>query len=166
MVIPAKRSAEDEPTTNAWTMASDKIIVTYGDIYLKLGKEGFPNFRVLVSSVALTLASPVFDAMFNGNFSEGQARSASLPHEVPLAEDDTQAMLLVDQIAHMRTSHLPEKLTIDAFTDFAFVCDKPSFATSTSAPKPSRHGAKYGSLKSSKVPPEQTSRKSYLQTTC
>lgn len=105
-------------------MAVDNTIASRGDIIFKLGKEGETATKVLVSSLVMSLSSPVFDAMFNGNFAEGQARSPDQPREVALPDDDTQAMLLVCRIAHMRTSDLPEMLSVNAFTEFALVSDK------------------------------------------
>lgn len=49
--------------------------------------------RLRVSSVILSSASPVFKAMFGPNFAEGQGeRTAGDPREVPLYDDDLDAM--------------------------------------------------------------------------
>ncbi|KAF1918156.1 hypothetical protein BDU57DRAFT_189207 [Ampelomyces quisqualis] len=105
-------------------MAVDITVASRGDVIFKLGEEGETVTKVLISSLVMGLSSPVFDAMLNGNFAEGQARLPDQPREVALPEDDTQAMLLVFRITHMQTSDLPERLSIDAFADFALVCDK------------------------------------------
>jgi hypothetical protein len=62
--------------------------------------------------------------MLNGSFAEGQARSGDSPREIPLPDDDAQSILLICKIAHMKTTELPEKLSVDAFTQFAVTSDK------------------------------------------
>ena len=105
-------------------MAADTIIAKRGDVILRLGKEGELTTTALVSSAALSLASPVFEAMFNGCFAEGQALSSESPREVPLPDDELMSMLLICRITHMRTADLPEELTVETFADFASTCDK------------------------------------------
>jgi hypothetical protein len=124
MVVPAKRRAEAEPETTPRVMASDIIVAKRGDVRLKLGNARHAITNVLVSSVVLGLASPVFEAMFNGNFAEGQSHSASSPREVPLPDDDVDSMLLISKITHMQTADLARELSVAAFTVFAVICDK------------------------------------------
>jgi hypothetical protein len=121
MVVPAKRPAEADPET---TMASDITVAKRGDVRLKLGKAGQTPTNVLVSSYVLSLASPVFEAMFNGNFAEGQSLSSHSPREVPLPDDDLESMLLICRITHMQTTELAEELSVGSFTEFAFAADK------------------------------------------
>ena len=57
--------------------------------------------RIRVSSEVLTLASPVFNAMLNGNFREGQLElNNDSPPTLDLPEDDADAMLLLCQVLH------------------------------------------------------------------
>jgi hypothetical protein len=58
----------------------------------------------------LSLGSSVLDIMFSGNFAEGQTRFATSPREVPPADDDLHSMVLVDNITHMQTAELSNKL--------------------------------------------------------
>jgi hypothetical protein len=57
--------------------------------------------RLLVSSIILSSASPVFKAMFGPSFTEGQGqRSAGEPREVTLHDDDLKAMDRLCRILH------------------------------------------------------------------
>jgi hypothetical protein len=69
-----------------------EVIATKGDVILQLGKVGVGDGvrNVLVSSVVLSLASPVFATMFDGRFSEGQSLSPASPRTVPLSDDDPE----------------------------------------------------------------------------
>jgi hypothetical protein len=127
MVIPAKRRAEADPETimvSETTTASEITVAKRGDVRLKLGKAGETTTNVLVSSVVLSLASPVFEAMFNGNFAEGQSLSSHSPREVPLPDDDMESILLICKITHMQIAELAEELSVAAFTTFAIMVDK------------------------------------------
>ncbi|KAK4496043.1 hypothetical protein PRZ48_013312 [Zasmidium cellare] len=62
------------------------------------------NSKVLVSSVVLKMASPVFKTLLGPHFREGQtARSSSNPIEIPLPEDDPQATADLCRLLH----HIP-----------------------------------------------------------
>ena len=99
-------------------------IAKHGDIMVTLGRESDTISNVLVCSVALSLLSPVFAAMFGGRFREGQALSTESPSSVSLLEDDPHAMLLICNIAHFRTTDLPIRLSPLTFANFAVACDK------------------------------------------
>ena len=103
-----------------------EVIATKGDVILQLGKVGVGDGvrNVLVSSVVLSLASPVFATMFDGRFSEGQSLSPASPRTVPLSDDDPECITMICKIGHMQTSQLPTTLTaIDLFKP-ALVCNK------------------------------------------
>jgi hypothetical protein len=105
-------------------MSAVTIIAKRGDVILKLGKDGEVATDALVSSVVLSFASPVFEAMFGGHFAEGQALSTDSPHIVPLPDDNTESIMLICKIAHLQAAQLPEELSTTAFADFAIACDK------------------------------------------
>lgn len=92
-----------------------------GDIVLELGKE-----RLLVSSKALTLASPVFEAMFKPTFKEGiQSHQNSCdPSIIPLPEDDAEAFILLCKVVHHRAHEIPQEPGIPCLENLAFICDK------------------------------------------
>ena len=106
------------------TESSDprKTIQLYdgGDVVLQIGPEEQPQ-PVLVSKLAIALASPVWKAMF-----ERQQWAESTADEIPFPEDDIEAMLIVLRIAHLRFQELPGKhgLSLQAMLNLAVVCDK------------------------------------------
>ena len=60
---------------------------------------------IRVSSKVMTLVSPVFDTMLNGNFRESQLQiSSEEPPVLELPEDDAAAMLLLCQVLHHHTN--------------------------------------------------------------
>ncbi|KAH7073589.1 hypothetical protein BKA63DRAFT_566782 [Paraphoma chrysanthemicola] len=67
---------------------------------------------------------PVFEAMLNGKFAEGQALPNTSPRAVPLPEDDQYPMLLICKIAHLLTAELPQQFSVDQLSFFAITCDK------------------------------------------
>jgi hypothetical protein len=117
MADPAKRRARTD-------MATNKVIAKRGDVLLELSKDGKPVDTLLVSSHVLTLASPVFEAMFNGNFAEGQDLSAMSPKTVALPDDNPDAMTLFCNIIHMQTADIADTVSISRLADLAVVCDK------------------------------------------
>lgn len=105
-------------------MATDKVIAKRGDVLLELGREGKPAGTLLVLSHVLSLASPVFEAMFNGNFVEGQNLSAASPKLVALPDDDPESVTLLCRIIHLRTTEITETISLPRLADLAVVCDK------------------------------------------
>ena len=68
-----------------------------GDIVLSVGEK-----RLLSSSKVLSLASPVFRAMFGSQFSEGRRLSTTQPGEIPLTDDDPEVFFYLASIFHHR----------------------------------------------------------------
>lgn len=99
-----------------------KAIDPSGDVLLKVGSA--KQMNLLISSRALSFASPVFAAMFNGRFAEAQSLSSSAPREIPMPDDDAIGMEMLCNIAHLRVSDLPSKIENIALADFAILCDK------------------------------------------
>jgi hypothetical protein len=64
-------------------------ISSYGDVVLMVGPQ---NVRLRIQSQCLRCASKVFDAMFRPHWIKGQGLSKEFPQEVPLLEDDTDAL--------------------------------------------------------------------------
>ncbi|KAH7348213.1 hypothetical protein BKA66DRAFT_400980, partial [Pyrenochaeta sp. MPI-SDFR-AT-0127] len=94
-----------------------------GDVLLCVG-QGENLVKLLVVSSFMSVASPVFEAMFNGRFSEGQDLSSSNPRETLLPDDDPYIMTIVCRMIHMQTSDMPRQLEVDDFAGFAILCDK------------------------------------------
>jgi hypothetical protein len=102
------------------TMA--KIIVNPNhDIVLRLN-----GYDLLVSSKVLSLASPVFEAMFKPHFKEGVEHHLRLgePHIIPLPEDDPEATTLFCQITHHRSRDLPRTPSPLCLENLAIFCNK------------------------------------------
>src|SRR5664279_2337817 len=92
------------------------------DIALRLGN----GDDVLVSSKALSLASPVFEAMFKPHFKEGVQHHLQLGEAViiPLPEDDPEATTLFCQITHHRSQNLRKTPNPLCLENLAILCNK------------------------------------------
>ncbi|KAI4708106.1 uncharacterized protein J4E92_006292 [Alternaria infectoria] len=103
-----------------------EVVAKRGDVILQSGQDGVGEGvrKILVSSVVLGLASPVFAAMFDGRFSEGQNLSPASPRTVPLPDDDPESITMICKIAHMQTSELPLKLAATVLSKIALLCNK------------------------------------------
>ncbi|KAF2651682.1 hypothetical protein K491DRAFT_555608, partial [Lophiostoma macrostomum CBS 122681] len=80
--------------------------------------------RLRVSSQAMSIASPVFAAMFNGRFSEGQNLSSASPKEVDLPDDDDKLMTWLVKIIHSKTLDMPKSIDVQELAQFGVLCDK------------------------------------------
>ena len=75
-----------------------------GDVILVVGNE---KQKMRVSSVILSMASPVFKALLGPHFREGQEpRSSSSPVEVPLSDDESESMRDILDILHFRSGRM------------------------------------------------------------
>ncbi|PQE27457.1 hypothetical protein CJF31_00009080 [Rutstroemia sp. NJR-2017a BVV2] len=80
---------------------------------------------MLVSSKHMMLVSAVFKAMLqHGNFSEGAALRFNGKAEVPLPEDDPDALKILVDVIHSRHKHVPKKVDLDLLTHVAILVDK------------------------------------------
>ncbi|OCL05089.1 hypothetical protein AOQ84DRAFT_345261, partial [Glonium stellatum] len=114
----AAPAAQEESTPSTTVMDKN------GDVLFELGKDGNTKSRLLVSSKVLSLASPVFAAMFTHGFREGENLSASSPRLIPLLGDDPAALTLLCKILHFRTADIPMTLDVTALANLAILCDK------------------------------------------
>jgi len=113
----------ESPFTAVYT-ATDLVLAKRGDVLLELSKDGTAAGTLLVSSHVLALASPVFDAMFNGSFTEGQDVSAASPKKIALPDDDPKSIVLFCRLVHMQTKDLVHEPSFEELADLAIVCDK------------------------------------------
>ncbi|KAK5951038.1 hypothetical protein OHC33_007791 [Knufia fluminis] len=105
------------------TMAVETTnIVDRGDVILVLG-EGDTSLQLKVNSQMLRAGSEVFEAMFGGNFAEGQNLSYDKPKEVNL-EDDPQAMKVICLVLHFKYKQVPDLLDVQEVYNLAVVVDK------------------------------------------
>ncbi|CBF82107.1 predicted protein [Aspergillus nidulans FGSC A4] len=97
---------------------STEVIDPYGDIIVACS-----NVNFLVSSNALSLASPVFYSMFRPGIKEGLAvrgipGSLDVP-VIPFPDDDSDTFLLFCNLAHHKLPALPETLNATLLKDLA-----------------------------------------------
>ncbi|KAB8301313.1 hypothetical protein EYC80_003194 [Monilinia laxa] len=83
------------------------------------------EIHMLVSSKHLVLVSPVFKAMLQWtNFKEGYATKAHGKVEVPLPDDDPDAMRILVDIVHCHHKDVPRKVKLGLLTHLAVLVDK------------------------------------------
>lgn len=83
--------------------------------------------RLIVSSQALCLASPVWRAMLNPESGFQEATSADRTISFP--DDDAQTLLLLFRICHLRFSEVPQTLDLNQLFETAVLCDKYDIVT-------------------------------------
>ena len=94
-----------------------------GDILLHVGSSEF-NVHLLVSSKVLSLASPVFATMLKPQFKEGNSLISGTSCEIPLPEDDPEAMTLLCNCLHFRVDQIPKNVGFPTLKALAIICDK------------------------------------------
>jgi hypothetical protein len=92
-----------------------------GDVVLVVGSR---NVRLRIQSQCLRCASKVFGAMFGPHWSEGQGFSKESPREVPLVEDDADALRTICCVLHHRNDDVPQSLTPKEVLQIAIEADK------------------------------------------
>jgi hypothetical protein len=105
-------------------MCATTIIAKNGDVILQVLKDTETSVRLLVSSTVLSLASHVFEAMFDGRFAEGQDLSSATPKTIQLTDDNPECMTMLCRLIHLQNSDIPFNLELDFLIDFAILCDK------------------------------------------
>jgi hypothetical protein len=83
---------------------------------------------LVVSSKALALASPVFKAMFSGQFKEGidlaQAQAASQRYQLDLPEDKAEPMEILCNLIHAKMDRIPDSPSPSSLADLAILAEK------------------------------------------
>ncbi|KAA8574626.1 hypothetical protein EYC84_003877 [Monilinia fructicola] len=88
-------------------------------------EEELREIHMLVSSKHMVLVSPVFKAMLQwSNFKEGYAAKAHGKVEVPLPDDDPDAMRILVDIVHCHHKDVPRKVKLGLLTHLAVLVDK------------------------------------------
>ena len=90
-----------------------------GDVYLCSSE-----FKLLVSSKVLSVASPVFKKLFGPHFLEGAKVSATAPGSVTLLEDDAKAMVALCQVIHHRSHKVATKPSFSFLEKVTIAADK------------------------------------------
>ncbi|KAF2002500.1 hypothetical protein P154DRAFT_139787 [Amniculicola lignicola CBS 123094] len=90
-----------------------------GDICLRPGEHAESSPLIRVSSKILSQASPVFNAMLSGNWSE---TTSSAPIRLP--DDDPKLVELLCEVLHAQSINVFTDVGIVELADFAVLCDK------------------------------------------
>ena len=77
--------------------------------------------RMQVSSMHLTLVSPVFKAMLSGHFKEGSQLKKAGYLEIPLPEDDPEAFTILLNIIHCHIKNVPRQVSGTMLTSLAIL---------------------------------------------
>jgi hypothetical protein len=94
-----------------------------GDVLFAVGPSD-QKVHLLVSSKVLSLASPVFTAMFRHGFQEGNNLSTGSLHPISLPDDHVGAITLLFNALHFRSQDLRWKQDLPTLAHLAVVCDK------------------------------------------
>jgi hypothetical protein len=110
----------DTPPCHDTHLQTTIVLHDKGDAKLLVGPGDSPQ-PILVSKTAMSMASPVWKAMF-----DRQRWTESSATEIPFPDDDVDAMLIVLRIAHLRFRELPAKkpIKLEDLLQLAVVCDK------------------------------------------
>ena len=98
-------------------MANNNVIDPEGDVILICGEIEFQ-----VSSKVLSLASPVFTALFGPCFAEGQPTS-SKPSRIQLPDDDAESMRFMCAVLHHKCASA-KGIGLERLEKLAVVTDK------------------------------------------
>lgn len=92
---------------------------------LKVGQEGEEQ-EILTVPQIMANASPVFRSMLQpGRFAEGQSLPNAEPFVIPLPDDNPQALVILCDVFHLRSSEVPVKhMTSDTMAEIATLADK------------------------------------------
>ncbi|KAI9761623.1 MAG: hypothetical protein M1840_001739 [Geoglossum simile] len=97
-------------------------------ILTALPGDGLPghtgDIRCRVSSKHLSLVSPVFEAMLQRQFKEAATLRSVGKVEIPLADDNPVAFMILLEIIHGCTRSIPRAITLDMLTEAAVLVDK------------------------------------------
>jgi hypothetical protein len=115
-------TSNDVPTNTSSPAPIARPLITLdqtGDVRLIIGADDDQQ-SVMVRRAAMSLASPVWEAMFARQWSETTADEIAFP------DDDIEAMLIILRIAHLRFYDLPQSraLSRDQLLNLAVTCDK------------------------------------------
>ena len=101
--------------------ASIEEIATNSDIILVVGPE---KRKLQVNSCVLKNASKVFNAMFGPHFREGQDLHGNYPKEIPMLDDNADALTIICRILHLRNDSISDSLTPNEVLQIAIAADK------------------------------------------
>lgn len=98
---------------------------TNADVEKEKRQTELKEIHMLVSSKHMVLVSPVFKAMLQwSNFKESHAHKPHAKVEVPLPDDDPEAMRILVDIVHCHHKDVPRKVKVSLLTHLAILVDK------------------------------------------
>ncbi|RPB11921.1 hypothetical protein P167DRAFT_606075 [Morchella conica CCBAS932] len=105
-----------------------KCVDPQGDVVINTSAKGF---SLLVSSKILSVASPVFAAMFSPHFREGNSlATAPAPITIDLLEDAPEALENICNVLHYKHDLVTVKMHFHELLEIAVVADKYDLAKS------------------------------------
>ncbi|KAK3335914.1 hypothetical protein B0T19DRAFT_453142 [Cercophora scortea] len=108
--------------TNSSHQDSTTSSATNGDVIFVVGPS---ERRLRVHSTVIKPASKVFNALLCSNFSEGVSFEANSFVEVPLNEDDADAMETIFHVIHGRNDKIKRDLKPDEILEIAIAINNP-----------------------------------------
>ncbi|KAK4956309.1 hypothetical protein LTR10_005831 [Elasticomyces elasticus] len=99
-------------------------IVPDGDVYLICGGAKGVASKLRVSSVALKTGSPIFRKMLGPSFKEGQQLASKGFVDIPLKDDDPEAMTMLCRALHLQFVAMPEELNPNSLMVLSVAADK------------------------------------------
>lgn len=94
----------------------------HGDCIIQLADNA--QISILASAKVLMLASPVFSRMLSDGFSEGSEYATKKSINLPLLDDDPQALMTVCSILHYHDAEISTSICPDQLYQIAILADK------------------------------------------
>ena len=79
---------------------------------------------IRASSAVLKTFSPVFAALLGPNYKEGGRLESQSQMEIPIPDDDPEALIMLLNILHMRNDQVPDVLDCHRMVDVVNLADK------------------------------------------
>lgn len=120
-----KENTDSEGTSGAGVPADADEDSRPGEIPVDTDEDTQPDkIQMRVSSSHLTLASPVFKRLLKGGFAESRSLDSTGTAEVPLPEDNPQALQILLNIIHGHVKKVPRAMGIGMLTHISILIDK------------------------------------------
>lgn len=109
------------PKKSTETRVNSLVLAPEGDVILVVGAK---KFRIRADSLFLKRHSPAFAALLGPNFREGQGLNASSPKEIPLPDDDPDAMTAICATMYHAFDQIPRSPATNFVLDIVRHADK------------------------------------------
>ena len=111
--------SSSDPVAVPLELARPVTVDPDGDVYLIC-----EQLEIRVSSRVLSLASKVFNAMFQTGFQEGLELAKNETCRIPLPEDDSESMHVICLLLHHRHTEIEYDVDAEFFREIAILADK------------------------------------------